>query len=134
MLAGIKLKKKPLVAMVYTKYFNVVRVKGLQYVADSDVISPVVDTLENNDFWIKITQTLRSKQEGLAQCWANVVDDGPTLYRHWLNDSCLLGDNVYNSPKRHFSPRVRNWITIIIFARKSHLQDIEPRLQKGIAL
>ena len=25
------------------------------------------------------------------QCWANVVDDGPTLVKHWVDVSCLLG-------------------------------------------
>ena len=26
----------------------------------------------------------------LVQCWASVVDDGPILYQHWVNVSCLL--------------------------------------------
>ena len=26
----------------------------------------------------------------LIQCWASVADDGPTLYQHWMNVSCLL--------------------------------------------
>ena len=25
------------------------------------------------------------------QCWTNVVDGGPTLVKHWLDVSCLLG-------------------------------------------
>ena len=25
------------------------------------------------------------------QCWANVVDGGPTLVRHWVDVSCFLG-------------------------------------------
>ena len=27
----------------------------------------------------------------LFQCWASVEDGGPTLKRHWINASCLLG-------------------------------------------
>ena len=27
----------------------------------------------------------------LFQCWASVVDDGPTLKQHWFNALCLLG-------------------------------------------
>ena len=27
----------------------------------------------------------------LDQCWANVVDGGPTLVQHWIHVSCLLG-------------------------------------------
>ena len=27
----------------------------------------------------------------LGQCWADVVDGGPTLNQHWSNVSCLLG-------------------------------------------
>ena len=26
----------------------------------------------------------------LDQCWADVVDGGPTLNQHWFNVSCLL--------------------------------------------
>ena len=26
------------------------------------------------------------------QCWANVVDGGPTLVEHWVDVSWLLGD------------------------------------------
>ena len=29
----------------------------------------------------------------LVQCWTSVVDDGPTLNKHWVDDSCLLGWN-----------------------------------------
>ena len=25
------------------------------------------------------------------QCWANVVDGGPTLVKHWVDVFCLLG-------------------------------------------
>ena len=27
----------------------------------------------------------------LGQCWADVVDGGPTLSQHWFDVSCLLG-------------------------------------------
>ena len=29
-----------------------------------------------------------------GQCWANVVDGGPTLVKHWVDVSCLLGGIV----------------------------------------
>ena len=28
----------------------------------------------------------------LVQCWASVADGGTTLFQHWINVSCLLGD------------------------------------------
>ena len=31
------------------------------------------------------------------QCWANVVDGGPTLVKHWLDVSCLLGWHLFFS-------------------------------------
>ena len=35
-------------------------------------------------------QQIRNVQPMLVQCWPSIVDDGPTLYQHWLNVSCLL--------------------------------------------
>ena len=29
------------------------------------------------------------------QCWANVVDGGPTLVEHWVDVSCLLGKDLF---------------------------------------
>ena len=37
------------------------------------------------------TQQTRGFHPMLFQCWASVVDGGPTLKQHWVNASCLLG-------------------------------------------
>ena len=36
------------------------------------------------------TQKTQDIDSMLVQCWASVVDDGPTLNQHWVNVSCLL--------------------------------------------
>ena len=43
-----------------------------------------------------ITQQTRDIDPMLVQCWASVVDDGPTLNQHWVNVSttCLLASEV----------------------------------------
>ena len=33
------------------------------------------------------------------QCWASVVDGGPTLVKHWVDVSCLLGYSQTNESK-----------------------------------
>ena len=30
----------------------------------------------------------------MAQCWRTVRDAGPTLSQHWVNGSCLLGEDM----------------------------------------
>ena len=30
----------------------------------------------------------------VVQCWAGVTDGGQTLKQHWVNISCLLGNNA----------------------------------------
>ena len=41
----------------------------------------------------------------LVQCWASVADDGPSLYRHWVNVSCLLRKLCHlNNIKYTFTP------------------------------
>ena len=50
-----------------------------------------VDKLyHGNRFPTKPQQTPDIEQM-LVQCWADVVDGGPTLNQHWFNVSCLLG-------------------------------------------
>ena len=41
--------------------------------------------------YICLSQQTRDVLPMLAQCWASVVDGGPTLSQHWVNFSCLLG-------------------------------------------
>ena len=36
-------------------------------------------------------QQPRDIETMLDQCWAGVVDGGPSLTQHWINVSCLLG-------------------------------------------
>ena len=40
------------------------------------------------------SQQTRYVEPMLFYCWASVADNGPTLKRHWLNVSCLLGHNI----------------------------------------
>ena len=42
------------------------------------------------------TQQTRDVHSVPVQCWASVADSGPTLNRHCVNVSCLLGiyDNI----------------------------------------
>ena len=37
------------------------------------------------------TKKTRDIEPMLSQCWADVVESGPTLNQHWFNVSCLLG-------------------------------------------
>ena len=37
------------------------------------------------------SQQTRGIYPMVEQCWANVVDGGPTLLKHWVDVSCLLG-------------------------------------------
>ena len=39
-------------------------------------------------------QQTRYVEPMLFYCWASVAYNGPTLKRHWLNVSCLLGHNI----------------------------------------
>ena len=39
----------------------------------------------------KVSQQARDIDTMLDQCWASVVDGGPTLVKHWVDISCLLG-------------------------------------------
>ena len=41
-----------------------------------------------------ISRLTRNLSPMLDQCWANVVDGGPTLVKHWVDVSCLLGYRV----------------------------------------
>ena len=51
-------------------------------------------------------QQTREINPMLVQCWASIVDGGPTLYQHWLDASCLLGSyilcihSLYNTPSQ----------------------------------
>ena len=36
----------------------------------------------------------------LVQWWPIVYDAGPTLYQHWVNVSCLLGNSPHNSARK----------------------------------
>ena len=42
----------------------------------------------------KATRLTRYVDLMLFLCWPSVVDDGPTLKQHWLNDLCLLGKYI----------------------------------------
>ena len=42
----------------------------------------------------------------LNQCWANVVDDGPTLVQHWVDVLCLLGEQ--------FGANVRQYVGVAV--------------------
>ena len=52
--------------------------------------------------WIQVHPECETQQTWhiylmFDQCWANVVDGGPTLVKHWVDVSCLLGtlENVF---------------------------------------
>ena len=49
------------------------------------------------------------------QCWANVVDGGPTLVKHWVDVLCLLGypANEINTEKK-YSP-CGQWAETLFF-------------------
>ena len=51
-------------------------------------------------FEIKIehTQETQDIETMLGQCWADVVDIGPTLTQHWFNVSCLLSSPGFGLP------------------------------------
>ena len=38
------------------------------------------------------SQQARDVHPMLVQYWPIVYDDGPTLYQHWVDISCLLGE------------------------------------------
>ena len=42
----------------------------------------------------------------LGQCWADVVDGGPTFTQHWFNVSCFLG--AWGAISRTAGDRVSN--------------------------
>ena len=44
----------------------------------------------------------------LDQCWASVVDDGPTLIQHWVDVLCLWGI-VYRSTGTKTTPFCLNF-------------------------
>ena len=46
------------------------------------------------------TQQTRHMGLMLEQCWANVVDGGPTLVQHWIDVLCLLGILLPKNPSR----------------------------------
>ena len=92
--------------MVFHKTRNTFFVKGRA--ADSvpvfteDSHDHTVNTLEIMDkivVFCIIHRQITAQQTGdfhpiLVQCWPSVVDDGPTLYQHCVNVSCLLGKNL----------------------------------------
>ena len=45
----------------------------------------------------------------LDQCWASVVDGGPTLNQQWLNVSCLVGCPSRNQPGATLAQLGRNF-------------------------
>ena len=45
-----------------------------------------------------MSQQKRYIDSMLFQCWTSVADGGPTLKRHWVNISCLLGCRVHLLP------------------------------------
>ena len=40
------------------------------------------------------TRQTRAVDPRMAQCWRTVRDAGPTLSQHWVNGSCLLGEDM----------------------------------------
>ena len=67
------------------------------------------------------TQQARDIEPVLGQCWADVVDGGPTSTQHWFNVPCLQGshrqfnlcqikNNAYFHPRDHFG-----WVKIRLF-------------------
>ena len=40
-----------------------------------------------------LIQQTRDIHPMLVQCWVSVVDDEPTLYKHWVNVSCFLSSS-----------------------------------------
>ena len=53
------------------------------------------------------TQQTRDVDRMLFQCWADVVDGGPTLKQHWVNVSCLLGTTLLDFlPVMHWSANI----------------------------
>ena len=66
--------------------------------------------------WRFPPQQTRDVQPMLVQCWTSVEDDGPTLYQHWLNVSCLLGRDAEAAAAAAGS--------IILKLTKSHLHSL----------
>ena len=71
--------------------------------------------------WIKHRNKQCSRRKGhidpmLDQCWANVVDGGPTLVQHWIDELFLLESNTSISSS-DFKGAV--WILILINMLKS---------------
>ena len=69
----------------HTKWENMWLLRGV--ITEAQVPGPRA-TIHNTLY--PIPQT-RNVHPVLVQCWTNVEDDGPTLYQHWVNVSCLMG-------------------------------------------
>ena len=51
----------------------------------------------------------------LDQCWASVVDGGPTLVQHWVDVSCLLGIPLY------ISLLGKQWVNVLFLGEKYNI-------------
>ena len=52
-------------------------------------VSCLLDPCEPTNYFVvsETSQQTRDIRPLLLQCWANVVDGGPTLNQHWLDDT-----------------------------------------------
>ena len=57
-------------------------------------------------------QQTRKVHPMLVQCWASVVDGGPTLNRHWVNVSSSLASNASRSLRA--SQQTRDVVTDVV--------------------
>ena len=71
--------------MVDRRCTNVIQMFCVSLVADTSGLKVLIN--------IQATFTQRDIHPMLNQCWASVVDAGPTLILHWAIVSCLLGDS-----------------------------------------
>ena len=55
----------------------------------------------------RLTQKTRRSEPMLAQCWASVIDGGPTLGQHWFNGACFAGNylpwNITSQVRTHLT-------------------------------
>ena len=54
-------------------------------------VEQVTQYINENGSPVSTTQQTRHTFPMFDQCWAIVVDGGPTLVRHWVDVSCFLG-------------------------------------------
>ena len=46
------------------------------------------------------------------QCWANVVDGGPTFVKHWVDMSRLMGSDSQMQRREHGTMLFSCWATV----------------------